>query len=286
MHVATLLAISWQPEIRGLLAVIIGFVVLCGSVFMILSTNMGVRLGFIVALTGLAGWMALMGSIWWIYGIGLRGPEPSWVEVPGRTVIQDDAALVQAGVLDTPVVIPDDATPEEAAAIVQEQLVVEGWSKIGESEPAFGQAASAAGVFLEETDTFGPGEFQVTAVFETGGERYPKINDSLDQLAFWHTPHYALVEVAALQPLRDEPGRAPTPPVIDETQPRQYVNMIRDLGARRQPAAALTIGGTIVFLALCWMLHRRDKIVKENLAAKAIASGDPDANDRELVTTS
>jgi hypothetical protein len=290
MHLASLLAVSWEPEIRGLLSVLIGFVVLCGSVFLILSTNMGVRLGFIVALAGLAGWMALMGAIWWIYGIGLRGPEPAWVEVPGRTVIQDDSALAQAGVLDAPVSIPEDATPAEAAEIVQEQLIEEGWSQIAESEPAFGQAASAAGVFLEETDTFGPGEFQVTAVFETGGERYPKINDSLDQLAFWHTPHYALVEVAALEPLRDEPGRAPTAPVIDESQPRQYVNMVRDLGARRQPAAAITIGSSIVFLALCWMLHRRDKIVKANLEAKAIAAGGPDPEaadrERELVTTS
>ncbi len=287
MQLASLLAVSWEPEIRGLLSVIIGFVVLCGSIFLILSTNMGVRLGFIVALAGLAGWMALMGAIWWIYGIGLRGPEPSWESVPGVTVIQDSAALSQTGVLDEPVQVPDDATPAEEAAAVQEQLLAEGWTEIPESEPAFGQAASAAGVYLEETDTFGAGEYQVTAVFETGGERYPKINESLDFLAFRHAPHYALVETAPLVPLREEPGRAPTAPVIDETQPRTYVYMVRDLGARRQPAAAITIGSTIVFLALCWMLHRRDKIVKANLEAKALPEGDPDDRDRdrELVTT-
>ncbi len=31
----------------------------------------------------------------------------------------------------------------------------------------------------------------------------------------------------------------------------------------------ITIGSTIVFLALAWMLHRRDRIVAENLARKA-----------------
>ena len=41
--------------------------------------------------------------------------------------------------------------------------------------------------------------------------------------------------------------------------------MIRDLGTRRQPAAVLTIGGGAIFLALCYLLHRRDRILRENL---------------------
>ena len=60
-----LLAINWEPEIRGILIVIISVSVLCGSVYLILGTNMGARLGFLVALAGLAGWMFLMGAIWW-----------------------------------------------------------------------------------------------------------------------------------------------------------------------------------------------------------------------------
>ena len=41
-----------------------------------------------------------MGGIWWIYG-GLKGADPAWVQVPGRTVIQDAGDLYQAGVLET-----------------------------------------------------------------------------------------------------------------------------------------------------------------------------------------
>ena len=73
------------------------------------------------------------------------------------------------------------------------------------------------------------------SVFDTGGERYPMIGD-FDFLAFFHKPHYAVVEVAPLVPTRTEPGRAPPPAEVDETRQRQYVYMIRDLGARRQPA--------------------------------------------------
>ena len=112
-----------------------------------------------------------------------------------------------------------------------------------EEDPAFGQASAAAGVFLEETGAFAAGEFRAVNVFDIGGERSPKINDSLDFLAFRHEPHYVVVEVAALEPTRTEPGRAPAPAVIDETRQRQYVYMIRDLGARRQPATVLVHRG-------------------------------------------
>ena len=90
-----LLAITWEPELRGILIVIIAVVTLCGSIYLVLGTNLGARLGFLVALSGLAGWMALMGGIWWIYGIGLKGPEPSWEAIPGRTVIQDTERAAQ-----------------------------------------------------------------------------------------------------------------------------------------------------------------------------------------------
>ena len=76
------LAISWEPELRGILIVIIASVTLCGSIYLVLGTNLGARLGFLVALSGLAGWMALMGGIWLVYGIGLKGPEPSWEAIP------------------------------------------------------------------------------------------------------------------------------------------------------------------------------------------------------------
>ena len=268
---AALLAINWEPELRGVLTVILGVVAFMGSVYMILGTNIGARLGFLVALCGLAGWMALMGGIWWIYGIGLKGADPSWVQVPGRTVIQDAGDLYQAGVLENKLQLSDLEVPADINDVVYDGFVSEEWRVLGESEPAFGQAAASAIVFLEEEDALEPGSFKVTNVFEIGGEAYPKIfgQDALDQIAFFHKPYYTVVEVSPYIPLRTEPGRAPSAPEVDPTQEAQYVYMIRDLGSRREPAALITIGSTIVFLALAWMLHRRDRFVAENLARKA-----------------
>lgn len=86
-------AIAFDPTVRGILVVVVGTVVLMGSIFMILATNSGVRVGFLVATSGFFAWMFLMGAIWVIYGIGLKGRDPAWmptdinytraVDVPG-----------------------------------------------------------------------------------------------------------------------------------------------------------------------------------------------------------
>jgi hypothetical protein len=261
----TLLAIGWEPELRGLLTVIIGVVILCGSVYGIMATNMGSRLAFLVALTGLFGWMMLMGMVWWIYGIGLRGPDPSWQAVPGAGVLQDVNALGSAGVLDPNADVPDDATPAESSEIVRQTFLDQGWIVLDPGSPAFGQAQASASELLVEEGAFAAGQFAIVEVFDIGGERYPKINETLDFLAFFHTPHYVVAEAAPFVPVRTEPGRAPARPEIDENRQREYVYMVRDLGARRQPPAVLTIGAGIIFLALCYLLHRRDRVLKSNL---------------------
>ena len=42
--------IGWEPEIRGLLTVVLGFAILGGSVWLLLVTNTGTRLGSLIAL--------------------------------------------------------------------------------------------------------------------------------------------------------------------------------------------------------------------------------------------
>ena len=73
--------LEWDPHVRGFLAVLAGFVVWMGSIWLIVSSNSGVRLGTLLSLAGLFGWLAIMGSIWWIYGIGWVGDAPIWEEV-------------------------------------------------------------------------------------------------------------------------------------------------------------------------------------------------------------
>ena len=64
---AAVLAFGWAPEIRGILFVTIGVVALCGSVYLLLGTNLGFRLGFLVAMAGLFGWLLILGMVWLTY---------------------------------------------------------------------------------------------------------------------------------------------------------------------------------------------------------------------------
>ena len=269
---SAMVAIRWEPELRGIIVVLIGVAVLIGSIYLVLATNLGARLGFLVALCGLSGWMALMGGIWAVYGIGLQGPLGTWKAVEGRTVLQDTAALNQAGVLGEPVEVPDQTSYADEAGLVADQLVDEGWTQLDTSSPAAGQAGAAAGEFLEETGAFEAGEYQVSGVFDVGGDRYPMIGN-FDLLAFRHEPRYALVEVAPIEQTRDESGRAAPASQIDESRQRQYVYMIRDLGARRQPAFVLMTGASIIFLTLCWLLHQRDARVRTKVSQPIPAAG-------------
>ncbi len=269
---SALLAINWEPELRGIIIVIIAVGTLCGSVYLILGTNLGARLGFLVALAALAGWMFLLGATWWTYSKGLLGDEPSWQPVAGKTIIREYASLSELGLLQSPFTPTTDYAAD--ADNIEVQLVDEGWLKLDSALPKYQQAASAGTVVVDESKIFGPGEFEVVNVFDIGGQRSPILFDGkIDELAFFHKPHYVLIEIAPLVPQRTEPGRAPARGVIDTSRPHEYVYMIRDLGSKRVPAAIITISSLIIFLLLCWLLHTRDDRVRENRSAKALPAG-------------
>ena len=76
---AMLGAIAFDPTIRGILVVVVAVTILMGSIFMILATNSGARVAFLISTSGFFGWMVIMALIWTIYGIGLVGRAPAWM---------------------------------------------------------------------------------------------------------------------------------------------------------------------------------------------------------------
>ncbi|MFV2038779.1 MAG: hypothetical protein ACC660_00895 [Acidimicrobiales bacterium] len=128
--------ISWEPEIRGVLIVLVAATVLLGSIWLILATDIGSRVGTLLALAGFFGWIFIMGLVWWIYGGNvLRGDDPSWVpeeivfgdlntSVVGNASDLADAQLPAAAEL-VGAVCPGlvDATAElERAQLVEDNL--------------------------------------------------------------------------------------------------------------------------------------------------------------------
>jgi hypothetical protein len=264
---SALLAVNWEWEIRGTLIVIIAVTVLPGSIYLILGTNLGARLGFLVALTALTGWMFLLGAVWWSYGKGLLGTDPTWQPVAGKTIVREVDKLSETGVIRT--TVPATADHAADALNASGELQKDGWKKLNPAAPAFQQAQSSASVLMDESKALAAGEFTVVNVFDKGGQRGPKIG-WFDYFAFKHDPHFAVVEVAPLVPQRSEPGRAPARPIIDTARSHEYIYMVRDLGNRRRPAGIITVVSLTMFLLLCWLLHRRDRFVTANRSAKAL----------------
>jgi hypothetical protein len=258
MSGAMTLAVTWSPFIRGIVVVLIAVGVLCGGTYVLLLTNLGARLGLLVAMAGLFGWLALMGAVWVIYGIGLKGKDPTWQP---KAVINQPAAL-----LTNPII---GGNGFQQATETQK---VDGWRKLADDDPERGQAVAASDDILQnQAQVFKAGEYITVAVFDKGGERFPKFGD-FDLIAFFHKPHYALVEVQPVIKQNQEPGRAPPTPEVDPSQPPRYVLMERDLGNRRRPAATIFLGSTIIFLFLCFVLHRREKVVAANRSLTASTS--------------
>ena len=258
--------LTWDPFMRGFLAVDVGVIVLCGSTYLLLGTNVGSRLGFLIAFAGLMGWMTIMGLQWWVYGIGLVGDVPTWK--PIEIVAGDDEADTRASQLRD---VHDLTTWEE---------VPEGDTRRGEIQAAADEALvseeSSAAPF-EET-----GDYQALDVYERGGK-----DGIAKRLPGPHPAHYAVVqvrEVVEVVTLTDpeeecpagaqciEFGTTPPRPQVDESALVHSVVMVRDLGNRRYPPALITIGSAILFGVTCSALHRRDK------ASDAARAGAPTAS--------
>jgi hypothetical protein len=79
-HLHLFAGLSWDPAIRGILVVAVAVAILLGSIYLIIATNTGARLGMMISLGGLFGWLSILCLFWWISppGIGPRGQDPTW----------------------------------------------------------------------------------------------------------------------------------------------------------------------------------------------------------------
>jgi hypothetical protein len=286
----TLAGIAWDPQIRGILAVAVGVVVLMGSVYLILGTNLGNRLGFLVALASFFGWMVILGLFWWIKPseTGPQGRVPSW-EVEeintgdlAQAELDEARSLADLPQLPEPEAIADmsEAQFEEAATEVEPEL--SGWTLVSPADPARGEAQSV----VDETITDGsyPGidstdDYVTQYVFETGGKPERESDAVVDRIAnkitntlrITHPPRYMVVQLCpSLAETRVEaapPGQAPPGPECDQNADRVSVVLVRDLGQVRTLPALITLGSGLIFGLLCMMLHVRDKQAAENRAA-------------------
>ena len=116
----------WNPTILGVLVVLSAIGLFCGSAYLLLATNLGARLGFLVAFASLTGFMVLLTTLWWTSGnSGIdppHGHSPSWsvIEVvtdPSQSKIPAVRDIAKTGVPATEVLL-GNLRPAMDAALV------------------------------------------------------------------------------------------------------------------------------------------------------------------------
>jgi hypothetical protein len=371
--------LGWDPEIRGFLAVLTGVVVLMGSVWLLLATNAGTRLGTLIAGAGFFGWMAIMASVWWIYGIGYSGDRPTFLELEivdenqengahldfaendvAETLLSGDlpsaqdiliaqaatfsdeyanfiqesdgaftidtdgmansgvqemvdfaVAWLEFGVLTEELLTEDQIvglSAEEIDTLLDEENAKNGsttlselaavapdlipdnlealgdWRLLSTAEMGEAQASAIAALIDSGDYNFASAtEFKILNGYASGGKdglpedpsRWDRISTQITSaLTIKHPTGYAIIQMQAVteRSIDNLPGDAPQRPLEDLDEPIISVIMIRDLGNLRQLPALVTIGSLLIFLAFCYMLHERDKVVMARRAEFAAES--------------
>ena len=239
-----MLALSWNPQVRGGLYVLIAVVILCGSGVLILGTNLGGRLGFQAAAAGLTGFFVIIGATWWVYGIGPQGEAPTWVP---QFQVQGDLGQVDSQTLEG---FPRD------------------WKELELTDPAVADALPVSDAALAESGLFkSSADYLPVAALEKGGETYGPFGVfNFRPLNLFHKTHYLVIQVQAVEPQEEIPGAAPPRPRVDPNANPAAVVMVRNLGSLRLNPAVFTIASAMLFGLLVYQLHTRDK---ELMALKA-----------------
>jgi hypothetical protein len=259
MHASILAsALHWDPQIRGFLILATGLLLLPGSVYMLLATNTGAKLGFVLAAAGLSGWIFLLATVWTIYGTGMKGSQPSW-----RVKEVVTGALGAHTALPAIRAFPIGFAPVPTAAAAPAQSAADAFL-IPPPAPAAGQAASTPKFPPPFTTTQ---DYAPVGAYTKGGQNYLfrignyRVRMSIlhHKVFLKHQPHYFVIQVQKALPSITLAGQATTLPAADPTAPITSVVMIRDVGSLRGPNMLIALSSFLVFAVCTSFLHRRDK---------------------------
>ncbi|MFA5891830.1 MAG: hypothetical protein WDA27_12915 [Actinomycetota bacterium] len=229
----------------AVLSLVIAVVVLVGSIYILLASNLGTRLGYLVLMVSLGIWMIILSSLW-LFGApgtttatGPRGREPAWIPfTPTSQIAQEDFA-------------------EQVA------LFPGGWDAVGGTYP--GKIASG-------------GEFEnVRSVVETSLARLGAAQGTKAK-----TPQDWAFRAQGVPPASPDQSALPAAKVrylqsgntllfgavipATDTHPQTTVFAYRNKGLVFLYAAYFLIVSVIVFAAHLWLLARFERAQKREEA--------------------
>jgi hypothetical protein len=248
----------WNPTIIGVLTFVSALVLFCGSVYLLLGTNMGARLGFLVSMAALTGFMLLLATLWWTSGSS--GIDPPHGKSPTWHVVEVVNSLEESEIPE----VRDIA--EEGTPIPLEQLtnlkasIDAGLVQGGAEGEHGGEAEEKPFARFQEAGDFLIDEEHLESFQRGGGTKN----------IFWHHPRFATVQLCEVQ-------EGSIPPVCDPLKEEPFVVLEYDLGTLRQPVVAYFFMSLLLFglslLGLHW--YEQDHRARQRVGLAAVPDRDP-----------
>jgi hypothetical protein len=264
----------WYPTILGVLVVVAGIVLFCGSVYVLLGTNLGARLGFLIAFSALAGFMCILTLLWCVTASPLntlKGRIPQWkvVEVVKDPATSKVAAVHGINNKKANVAVATEASNVKAA--VDAALV----TKVSTPTITYTPNDNKFAAFVDVT------KYEILQTWEIGGS-----NPKFWKFQFTHTAQYAVVQFCeVLDQTNAQPfGLPPLPPECSTAQGAKtgFVVLHRDLGSLRVPPFVAFVMSLLLFGLGLLGLHWREKDEMALEAAKAGPVAVPARDESEL----
>ena len=234
-------------RIRGYAIVVFAVGLFCGSIYLVLATNLGSSMGFLVSFASLTGFLSMLGLIWFTNLTplnALHGPPPHWVV---HEIVDN----------------PSQAKTEQAREIEQKGQELEA-SEQGEIKATVDSAVTAEGSAFKQFST--TADYVVVKAEKLGG----------GNLAFFrHRPLFAVMEIQGAKKIDPLPGGAPPPPQADPAKPKKYIVMERNLGAMRQPPVVMSTAFAILFGLTLYVMHSMERAEQKAKAAELEPSPAP-----------
>jgi hypothetical protein len=254
MQLALLLAAEggektlWDPTILGVITVLCAVGLFCGSVYLLLSTNLGARLGFLVAGARLAAFMVLLSGSWIITATPLNSPKGRTAGWHVKEVVDDPS---EAGIEDVRDIVGNGSAQDEEQ-LAQLRPALEAalvTASVPENEEAPEQPLAQ---FSASTDLLT--DFEGFQAYEMGGGT---------KNLFWHNDKYAVVQFCTRLEVEVSAGEAPPVPECDPLVAKQWAVMQYDFGSIRQPPW-IYFGFSVLTLAMFLLgLHWYEKDARE-----------------------
>jgi len=226
-------------KLRGYFIVVFAVGLFCGSIYMVLATDVGSRLGFLISFASLSGFLMLLGTIWFTNLTplnALHGPAPHWVVKEAV----DNPAQAKA---ETVRQIEKDGVPLDTAAQGEIKATVD--SVVTADGNPFKLFNSTADYVVVNAEKIGGGSLSF----------------------FRHRPLYAYMAIQGAKSVEVLPGAAPPTPQPDPSKPIKYLVMERNLGAMRQPPLIMSTAFGLLFALSVYVMHTMERAEQKAKAA-------------------